>query len=163
MSKFDRNRIKDGWEKLCTNRQTDRQRHYENNGHLAVNQSYSYHNDVLWTKAKKYFANVSPDKRPVRTGRRDRSCVRGFSVCLIDGNFIQWWDARGRFVRTQRTPSPGSATAVLGPATYSRSRSSPAVFSRSRAELWSMVALKAPSAGSEAEPRPYDGVAISVF
>jgi len=32
MSKFDRNRIKDG----CTNRQTDR--HYENNGHLAVNQ-----------------------------------------------------------------------------------------------------------------------------
>jgi len=25
MSKFDRNRIKDGWEKLCTNKQTDRQ------------------------------------------------------------------------------------------------------------------------------------------
>jgi len=24
MSKFDRNRIKDGWEKLCTNKQTDR-------------------------------------------------------------------------------------------------------------------------------------------
>jgi len=23
MSKFDRNRIKDGWEKLCTNKQTD--------------------------------------------------------------------------------------------------------------------------------------------
>ena len=36
MSKFDRNRIKDVWEKLCTNKQTDR--HYENNGHLAVNQ-----------------------------------------------------------------------------------------------------------------------------
>ena len=36
MSKFDRNRIKHGWEKLCTNKQTDR--HYENNGHLAVNQ-----------------------------------------------------------------------------------------------------------------------------
>jgi len=36
MSKFDRNRIKDGWEKLCTNKQTNR--HYENNGHLAVNQ-----------------------------------------------------------------------------------------------------------------------------
>ena len=40
MSKFDRNRTKDGWEKLCTNKQTDKQtdRHYENNGHLAVNQ-----------------------------------------------------------------------------------------------------------------------------
>jgi len=40
MSKFDRNRVKDGWEKLCTNKQTDRQtdRHYGNNGHLAVNQ-----------------------------------------------------------------------------------------------------------------------------
>jgi len=25
MSKFDRNRIKDGWEKLCTNKQTNRQ------------------------------------------------------------------------------------------------------------------------------------------
>ena len=36
MPKFDRNRIKDGWEKLCTNKQTDR--HYENTGHLAVNQ-----------------------------------------------------------------------------------------------------------------------------
>ena len=36
MSKFDRNRIKDGWEKLRTNKQTDR--HYENNGHLAVKQ-----------------------------------------------------------------------------------------------------------------------------
>ena len=34
------NRIKDGWEKLCANKQTDKQtdRHYENNGHLAVNQ-----------------------------------------------------------------------------------------------------------------------------
>ena len=39
MSKFDRNRIKGGWEKLCTNRQTDR--HYENNGHLSVNQKSS--------------------------------------------------------------------------------------------------------------------------
>jgi len=40
MSKFDRNRIKDGREKLCTNKQTDKQtdRHYENNGHLAMNQ-----------------------------------------------------------------------------------------------------------------------------
>jgi len=44
MSKFDRNQIKDGWEKLCTNKQTHRQtdrqtnRHYEKNGHLAVNQ-----------------------------------------------------------------------------------------------------------------------------
>ena len=36
MSKFDWNQIKDGWEKLCTNKQTNR--HYENNGHLAVNQ-----------------------------------------------------------------------------------------------------------------------------
>jgi len=36
MSKFDQNRIKHGWEKLCTNKQTNR--HYENNGHLAVNQ-----------------------------------------------------------------------------------------------------------------------------
>jgi len=25
MSKFDRNRTKDGWEKLCTNKQTNRQ------------------------------------------------------------------------------------------------------------------------------------------
>jgi len=25
MSKFDRNRIKDGWEKLCTNKQRDKQ------------------------------------------------------------------------------------------------------------------------------------------
>jgi len=40
MSKFDLNRIKDGWEKLCTNKQTNKQtdRHYKNNGHLAVNQ-----------------------------------------------------------------------------------------------------------------------------
>ena len=39
MSQFDRTRIKDGWEKLCTNKQTLRKtnRHYENNGHLAVN------------------------------------------------------------------------------------------------------------------------------
>jgi len=37
MSKFDQNRINDGWEKLCTNKQTNR--HYENNGHLAVNHS----------------------------------------------------------------------------------------------------------------------------
>ena len=37
MSKLDRNRIKDGWENSAqTDRQTDR--HYENNGHLAVNQ-----------------------------------------------------------------------------------------------------------------------------
>ena len=36
---YDRNRIKDGWEKLHkqTNRRTNR--HYENNGHLAVNES----------------------------------------------------------------------------------------------------------------------------
>jgi len=42
MSKFDQNRIKDGWEKL--HKQTDRQtnRHYENNGHLAVNQYLKY-------------------------------------------------------------------------------------------------------------------------
>ena len=41
MSEFDRNRIKDGWEKLCTtNKQTNR--HYENNGHLAVNQKCFY-------------------------------------------------------------------------------------------------------------------------
>jgi len=40
MSKFDRNRFKDSWEKLCTKKQTDKQtdRHYENNGHLAVKQ-----------------------------------------------------------------------------------------------------------------------------
>ena len=40
MSKFDQNRIKDGSEKLCTNKQTDKQTngHYKNNGHLAVNQ-----------------------------------------------------------------------------------------------------------------------------
>ena len=40
MSTFDRNRTKDSWEKLCTSKQTNRQtnRHYENNGHLAVNQ-----------------------------------------------------------------------------------------------------------------------------
>ena len=38
MSKFDRNRTKDGWQKLCTNKQTDR--HYENNDHLAVNQKW---------------------------------------------------------------------------------------------------------------------------
>ena len=35
MSQFDRNQIKDGWEKNL-HKQTDR--HYENNGHLAVNQ-----------------------------------------------------------------------------------------------------------------------------
>jgi len=42
MSKFDRNRIKDGEKNSAqTNRQTDRQtnRHYENNGHLAVNEN----------------------------------------------------------------------------------------------------------------------------
>ena len=40
MSKFDPDRIKDGSEKLCTNKQTNKQsnRHYENNGHLAMNQ-----------------------------------------------------------------------------------------------------------------------------
>jgi len=69
MFKFDRNRIKDGWEKLCTNKQankqtnkqqTDRQtnRHNENNGHLAVNQyfvknglvlrSFWLHTDTHW-------------------------------------------------------------------------------------------------------------------
>jgi len=32
--------IKDGWEKLCTNKQTNR--HYENNGHLAVNQNLAH-------------------------------------------------------------------------------------------------------------------------
>jgi len=44
MSKFERKRIKVGWEKLCTNKQTNRQtdRHYENNGHLAVNQKIIY-------------------------------------------------------------------------------------------------------------------------
>jgi len=30
--------MEDGWEKLCTNKQTNRQTLYENNGHLAVNQ-----------------------------------------------------------------------------------------------------------------------------
>jgi len=35
MSKFDRNRIKDGWEKLCTDKQTDTTKIF---GHLAVNQ-----------------------------------------------------------------------------------------------------------------------------
>jgi len=41
MSKFDRNRIKDGWEKLCTTKkQTNR--HYENNGYLAVNQKVTF-------------------------------------------------------------------------------------------------------------------------
>jgi len=42
MSKFYQNQIKDGWEKLHkqTNRQTNR--HYENNGHLAVNQKLSH-------------------------------------------------------------------------------------------------------------------------
>jgi len=42
VSLFDPNRIEDGWEKLHkqTNRQTGKQtdRHYENNGHLAVKQ-----------------------------------------------------------------------------------------------------------------------------
>jgi len=47
MSYFDRNRIKDGWEKLHKQIQTDRQtnRHYENNGHLAVNQHTGVHNN----------------------------------------------------------------------------------------------------------------------
>ena len=47
MSKFDRNRIKDGWEKLCTNKQTNKQtsRHYKNNGHLAVNQKVGTKHD----------------------------------------------------------------------------------------------------------------------
>ena len=45
MSKFDRNRIKDGWEKLCTSKQRNKQtdRHYENNGHLAMNQK-----ETIW-------------------------------------------------------------------------------------------------------------------
>jgi len=58
MSKFDRNRIKDGLAKLCTNKHTNR--HYENNGHLAVNQKrgsgntgrinekWSLYNNAAW-------------------------------------------------------------------------------------------------------------------
>ena len=53
MSKFDRNGIKQGWEKLCTNKQTDK--HYENNGHLAVNQQYGtfHHQFINLTKPSK--------------------------------------------------------------------------------------------------------------
>jgi len=57
MSKFDRNRIKDGWEKLYTNKQTDRQtdKHYENNGHLAVNQYMYNENYATIVTANKDF------------------------------------------------------------------------------------------------------------
>ena len=51
MSKFDRNRIKDGWEKLCTNKQTHR--HYENNGHLGVNQQqYLLHMSLQYSECR---------------------------------------------------------------------------------------------------------------
>ena len=51
MSKFDRNRIKDGWEKLGTNKQTHR--HYENNGHLGVNQQqYLLHMSLQYSECR---------------------------------------------------------------------------------------------------------------
>jgi len=48
MSKFDQNRIKDAWEKTL-HKQTKKQtnRHYENNGHLAVNQKLKERN-CIW-------------------------------------------------------------------------------------------------------------------
>jgi len=77
MSKFDRNRIKNGWEKLCTNKQTNRQtnRHYENNGHLAVNQLLP-HTEKNWEQnvrssafsfitLTRMRANAQRDGRPV--------------------------------------------------------------------------------------------------
>jgi len=65
MSKFDRNRIKDGRGKLCTNKQTDKQtdRHYENNGNLAVNQ--------YWEFPHGYYTSAYPrvdDMTPMETG-----------------------------------------------------------------------------------------------
>ena len=70
MSKFDRNRIKDGWEKLCTNKQTNRQtsRHYENNGHLAVNQ-YS----LLYWENGVAFGHCRADQLVSRDRRRGLS------------------------------------------------------------------------------------------
>ena len=65
MSKFDQNRIKDGWEKLCTNKQPNR--HYENNGHLAVNQKQSARIRSQWatgtsTRIRSHcqFSSVTP-------------------------------------------------------------------------------------------------------
>jgi len=50
MSKFDRNRIKDGGRKTL-HKQTDR--HYKNNGHLAVNQ---FCLNVFWKSS--YFLEI---------------------------------------------------------------------------------------------------------
>ena len=94
MSKFDRNRIKDGWEKLCTNKQTNRQtdrqtnRHYENNGHLAVNQQqYLLHKsseyDERWLRSVRELEAPSKFQRVSRTA--PKSCNRSqpnFARCL---------------------------------------------------------------------------------
>jgi len=87
MSKFDRNRIKHGWEKLCTNKRTDR--HYENNGHFAVNQYRGCnHNDWIQTEcsapiiSKTISQNLST--KPYKLQENLHS--RGF--CLTDPSFV---------------------------------------------------------------------------
>jgi len=75
MSKFDRNRIKHGWEKLCANKQTDR--HYENNGHLAVNQFINAHSGQQKPNLRRKKEGVNWIGRPagvLRTWDDDEKC-----------------------------------------------------------------------------------------
>jgi len=46
MSKFDRNRIKDGWEKLCRNKQTDRQ-----TDTTKIMVTWPWTNNAIWKRA----------------------------------------------------------------------------------------------------------------
>jgi len=46
MSKFDQNRIKDGWEKLCTNKQTNKQRNKQTKNQQTIM--------VTWPWTKKW-------------------------------------------------------------------------------------------------------------
>ena len=56
MSKFDRNRIKDGWEKLCTNKQTDKP---TDTTKIMVTWPWTKTNHQLWSTAFKVLQLVS--------------------------------------------------------------------------------------------------------
>ena len=117
MSEFDRNWIKDGWEKLCTNKQTNR--HYENNGHLAVNQQRRKNNllgagnkeeklkkDVL----RKIITKMTAESRPLMvtgggTSKTSQPCW--LKCSQPTGTSLIFRQGRAGF--TSRTPGSTSA------------------------------------------------------
>jgi len=138
MSKFDRNRIKDGWEKLCTNKQTDKQTNKQTDRHYKIMVTWPWTlNSTATTPHHNRFTALFPGPPGWASARRE----------LLDF-MAQEKINRGRHtdhpagrhsIRTNQCPPPPSSNTVL-PSEYittlNTTSAEAAVQDSTRVHLW---------------------------